>query len=368
MDNLHERISTLETELALLKKQKSDFEEIQAHCQKMMMQLTQGASQISLLNEMVECFQKAGQPSHFCFVSCDKGGGNWRIDAGSDLVNELATPSKMMVSVPAELCYLQSEASFDIHEVDLLENNSWTVWQPWLSQHNLDSCLLKPIINTNNHVVGFAIIFTHSSYLNEQRYTLELMLNSVCSLILMTFSRDKMEEELLNSTYEDELTGLMQPKRFNSNFSIMMKDARRYFQRLALISVNIHSGQVSWRNHDIDDSDILELAKVMRSSIRENDLIGRFSQSEFVMGIRIRNLEDAETVAVKLLSQINLIRSKLSENTRVSLGISFYPEHSNYEPMFLAATNAAKNNGNEDGFKIEYHGRYCGSTADLYDF
>ncbi|WP_191601570.1 GGDEF domain-containing protein [Marinomonas algicola] len=368
MDKLHERISTLENEISILKKQKLDFEEIQAHCNQMMLQLTQGMSQIDLFNEMVRVFQKEDPSYHLCFVSCDQEGGNWRLDAGSNIVNELVTPNKALISVPTELCYLQSEVDHGIHEADLHVSNGWKVWQPWLRHNGLDRCLLKPILSPNELIIGFVILFTKASYLSNERYALELMVNSLCRLTFMSIVRCQIEEELLNASYEDALTGLLLERRFISSFSIMIKDARRYFQRLALISVNIHNGDMSWENNDIEDSDILEIANVMRSAIRENDLIGRFGQNEFAMGIRIRNLEDAETVALKLLNQIDVSCSNISSNTRVALGISFYPEHSNYESMFLAAVTAAKKNVAENGFKIEYHGRYCDASADLYDF
>jgi len=368
LERLQDRISTLENEVSALKSQKKDFDEIQNSCNQIMLQLTQGATQISLLNEMVKAFQKDDLPFHLCFVSCDQEGGNWRINAGSSVVNELITPSGMMLSVPAQLCYMQSQPNEDIHEVDLSTSEFWKIWQPWVDQNGVDRCLVKSILNIEGLVVGFVLIFTNADYLNSSSHTLNFMMDSINHLIYLSLARDKTEEALLNATYEDELTGLMQPKRFCSSFSMMMKDARRQFQRIALISVHIHNGKVNWKNNDVDDTDIITLAKIMRSSVRSNDLIGRFSQNEFVMGVKIRNLEDAETVALKLLKKIDLNESRLSETTRVALGVSFYPEHSTYDALFSAAINAAKNNGTENGFRIEYHGRFCHSSADLYDF
>ncbi|MFT2110423.1 GGDEF domain-containing protein [Marinomonas sp. 2405UD68-3] len=368
LERLQDRISTLENEVTTLKSQKRDFDEIQNSCKQIMLQLTQGATQISLLNEMVKVFQNNDLPFHLCFVSCDQEGGNWRINTGSCLVNELITPSGMMLSVPAQLCYMQFQPNEGIHEVDLSTPELWEIWQPWVCQSGVDRCLVKSICNTEGLVVGFVLVFTNVRYLKSASHTLNFMIDSISNLVYLSFVRDKTEEALLNSTYEDELTGLMQPKRFCSSFSMMMKDARRQFLRIALISVHIHNGKVNWKNADIDDTDIIALAKIMRSSVRSNDLIGRFSQNEFLMGVKIRNLEDAETIALKLLKKIDLNEFQLSETTRVALGVSFYPEHSTYDALFSAATNAAKNNGTENGLRIEYHGRFCHSSADLYDF
>ncbi len=52
----------------------------------------------------------------------------------------------------------------------------------------------------------------------------------------------------------------------------------------------------------------------------------------------------------------------------LSLGISYYPEHSSFSELYSAA-NHAKNNATEEGkYCIEYHGRFCKNSADLYDF
>ncbi len=368
LDKLQDRISALEDEVHALKSQKRDFDEIQHRCNQMMLLLTQGATQINILHEMVKVFQQDALPLHLCFVSCDQEGGNWKINAGSSLISELITPSGMMLSVPAQLCYMQSQATDEIHEVGLSTPEFWQSWQPWVDQNNIDRCLIKSILNIEGAVVGFVLIFTNNNYLSASCDSLNFTINSISNLVHLSFVRDKTEETLLNSTYEDKLTGLMQPKRFNSSFSIMMKDARRQFQRIALISVHIHNGKANWKNHDVDDDDILTLAKIMRSSVRSNDLIGRVSQNEFLMGVKIRNLEDAETVALKLLKKISLNEFRLSETTRVALGVSFYPEHSTYDSLYSAAINAAKNNDAENGFRIEYHGRFCQSSAELYDF
>jgi len=107
---------------------------------------------------------------------------------------------------------------------------------------------------------------------------------------------------------------------------------------------------------------------MLRTTVRDNDLVARFDHYDFVLGVRIRNLEDAEIVAKKILSALNLLSDELSESVALALGISFYPEHSQYDTLLAAAKCAQKDNNQTSGYRIEYHGRFCHTSSDLYEF
>jgi diguanylate cyclase (GGDEF)-like protein len=153
---------------------------------------------------------------------------------------------------------------------------------------------------------------------------------------------------------------------------MMLKDAKRHFQRLSVIVIEAHQSKdfSAPAAEDIKDSIMKVVAKRLQKSVRDNDLLARFSDAEFVMALRVKHLEDSEIIANKILQSMEeaIVIEGQSYNITLSLGISYYPEHSSFSELYSAATHAKNNATEELKYCIEYHGRFCKSSADLYDF
>jgi diguanylate cyclase (GGDEF)-like protein len=104
--------------------------------------------------------------------------------------------------------------------------------------------------------------------------------------------------------------------------------------------------------HDIGDVTIKHVAKILKNSLRENDILARFGGEEFIIGLPKSNLIMAKSIAERI--RITIMNSKInvgktSIKITISIGISQYmPFESNIEPAIKRADDAlykAKNCG-----------------------
>jgi diguanylate cyclase (GGDEF)-like protein len=96
--------------------------------------------------------------------------------------------------------------------------------------------------------------------------------------------------------------------------------------------------------HDYGDEILCEAARRMESCIRQTDLLARLGGDEFVACINLLNdTKYAMTVAQKIqniVSQPYIVKN-VTIKIGISIGISFYPEHSTEPEMLLKKADQA---------------------------
>ncbi|TYL49505.1 GGDEF domain-containing protein [Marinomonas sp. IMCC 4694] len=328
---------------------------------KMLQVISKGALLSTSLSRFKRKFQIQLSDAYCVFIVCDKACLQWRLQY-TDLKNdELLNSQGQLSTVPqALIAFAAAPSSPKRHDIDIQNAPDWQHWGAFF-QKNAFSAVSMASISDDQGSIYLLLVFQREEKQLENNL-MSLALDSYISWLSAVFKREKADQILLEDSHRDPLTGLLRRKSFESSFGIVLKDSRRNFLRAALLSLNILSSAT------LKETELKALAEAIREIMRDNDLIAHFDEREFVMGIRIQHLEDAEIVAAKLL---RFLKSAKFEDNRLiqaglSIGIAFYPEHSSLEGLYQAAALAADTLQEVPGYRIEFHGAYYKSSSDFY--
>ena len=110
------------------------------------------------------------------------------------------------------------------------------------------------------------------------------------------------EKILYQKATTDKLTGLYNREKFESMFSFMLKTAKRDDTKVAFCIMDIdHFKNINDTfGHLVGDLVLKELAKILKNSLREIDIVGRWGGEEFVMAMYVQSLDDAKEIVEKL--------------------------------------------------------------------
>jgi diguanylate cyclase (GGDEF)-like protein len=150
---------------------------------------------------------------------------------------------------------------------------------------------------------------------------------------------DKLTEVYLRSYFEDTFSRILQRSKSNADpLSVVMLDIDK-FKR-----VNDTYG------HRKGDEILYKMCAVIKDTIRDSDLIGRYGGEEFILVFPNTNKENAFKICEKIrLAVMNTPFLKDDKKVTISLGISSYPELGLVEEELIEkadqALYASKNNG-----------------------
>ena len=131
----------------------------------------------------------------------------------------------------------------------------------------------------------------------------------------------ELKMEALAST--DFLTGLYNRFKFEEFYAIETKRTARYSEPLSLIMFDIdHFKKINdVYGHDVGDSVLKELSALVRSHVRESDVVARWGGEEFMLLTPAINLESAFSLAEKLRHAIEGFNFTKVNNITCSLGV-----------------------------------------------
>ncbi|MCK9373638.1 MAG: EAL domain-containing protein [Sulfuricurvum sp.] len=127
----------------------------------------------------------------------------------------------------------------------------------------------------------------------------------------------------------DPLTGLPNRRQLSEHFQFTLKSAKRHQNNFALIFLDLdHFKEINDSlGHSYGDVLLIELAKRIRSMLREEDTLSRLGGDEFILLLPDTHADGAANVAQKLLECISRpFHIEQHELTVTgSLGIALYP-------------------------------------------
>lgn len=151
--------------------------------------------------------------------------------------------------------------------------------------------------------------------------------------------RKRLEEELLDSnkileklSITDGLTGLFNHRYFQKCLQEEFQRARRYKTRMAMIMLDLDDFKQVNDNygHQVGNQALIQLADLIRDSIREVDTPARYGGEEFAVVLPQTNIEDALVVAGRIKEAIEKsIRFQKIQpglSLTASLGLASYPD------------------------------------------
>lgn len=162
------------------------------------------------------------------------------------------------------------------------------------------------------------------AFSDDDTRLLELLLGHTAAAI----KRIRLEKELKEQAIHDPLTGLYNRYYLHHILTQEVKRSRRYHHCIAFLMVDINRfKEINDRyGHLMGDEVLKEVAGVLRSSVRETDIVVRYGGDEFLIVLLETNGE-SEIVKGRIAEAIALIQTKhgrLDFPVTVSIGTSFW--------------------------------------------
>lgn len=163
---------------------------------------------------------------------------------------------------------------------------------------------------------------------------LELHRLSITDKLTNIYNRIKLDEVMIEQ--------LNLAERYNEKFSIMIIDID-YFKQ-----VNDTYG------HQVGDTTLIEISKILQENIRNTDTVGRWGGEEFIIICPHTDLEGIKQLANQIREKIEKHNFPVIKNKTASFGVSVYKDNDNAEKLINRADEAlykAKENGRN---KVEF--------------
>lgn len=149
----------------------------------------------------------------------------------------------------------------------------------------------------------------------------------------------KMVEEL---SIKDRLTALYNRVKLEVVFKEEINRAIRYATPFSVIMADIdHFKSVNdTYGHDVGDETLVEFAKILKQSVRETDIVGRWGGEEFLLILPQTDIEAAMRLGEKLRQNIEKHYFKTINSCTASLGISTYKPNDTMNDIVKRADGA----------------------------
>jgi len=154
------------------------------------------------------------------------------------------------------------------------------------------------------------------------------------SFALENFDRDaekrQADEQIQYLATHDALTGLPNRAMFNELLDFSIKSARRSGRKCAVLFIDLDRFKIvnDTLGHAAGDALLIEVGQILRTSVRESDVVVRLGGDEFI--IILNEISDKDQVALiarKVLSAVSpgMILAGHEGHTTASIGIAVFP-------------------------------------------
>ncbi|MGB5218156.1 MAG: EAL domain-containing protein [Smithella sp.] len=166
--------------------------------------------------------------------------------------------------------------------------------------------------------------------------------------------RKRIEQELNHLATHDALTGLPNRLMFSQLLDHAIHSAQRYKKQLAVLFIDLDRFKTinDSLGHDAGDQLLKEIARRLRQSLRNVDVVGRLGGDEFILLIEdFQEIKQLEIIAHKILSTVIKPMVLLGKECRVtaSIGISVFPKDGQEEQLLMKNADIAMYFAKEEG-------------------
>lgn len=155
---------------------------------------------------------------------------------------------------------------------------------------------------------------------------------------------------------QDVLTSLPNRHVFKEHLTHSLKRALRLGYSLSLMLIDIdHLREINLKyGHEVGDLVLVEVAKILRSSVREIDMPARWGGEELVTVLHETDADGASVVAERVRRRISMLEIREPKTGKpikitASLAVACYPQHSNEPQGLLECASEALIQAKEDG-------------------
>ena len=166
--------------------------------------------------------------------------------------------------------------------------------------------------------------------------------------------RKRFEDQLVDLANHDPLTGLFNRRRFNEEIERQLAAARRYNVPGALLFLDLDQFKDvnDSRGHRAGDELLIELARLLRSRLRDADTVARLGGDEFAILLPHTNALQASMVASSVLESIRGRTFKVAGSPvaiTASIGVAPFPDQAATAGELLSCADLAMYEAKEHG-------------------
>lgn len=150
------------------------------------------------------------------------------------------------------------------------------------------------------------------------------------------------QKELIRQANSDPLTGIYNRSKLNLLLTHEIQEAYRGESTFSLLFIDLdHFKQVNDHyGHQKGDQILIDLTTIVRYTLRNSDIFGRWGGEEFLIILPGTDAESAYLIAEKLRHCIQSHDFTLDDSLTISIGISEYDPIKSIDEMIAAADEA----------------------------
>lgn len=182
------------------------------------------------------------------------------------------------------------------------------------------------------------------------RLTLDdrVVLQTVASELVVAVENSSLYRLTKRLSITDELTGLYNYRFLQQRLDEELSRAERYGKRLSFLMLDIDDFKRvnDVHGHLVGDQVLAEVARLLKSTVREVDIVARYGGEEFSVILPETDAPGAFIVAEKIREAASLHRFEDADGQPVvhitlSIGLASYPAHANDKESLLRAADDA---------------------------
>lgn len=146
------------------------------------------------------------------------------------------------------------------------------------------------------------------------------------------------QQKLLEQTYIDHLTKLNNRKAYNEDIEKLISQYKRYKTPFSILMYDIDDFKKinDTYGHSVGDDVLVEMSKLIKSYIRENDYIFRIGGEEFVILLTETQIDKAKLVAEKIRYSVeNDLKTIKNKKITISIGLTEVRENDTQDEIFI---------------------------------
>ncbi len=222
---------------------------------------------------------------------------------------------------------IKAEKSYDVYLVDLIlpEIDGEIVMLEMRKRHE-NSVIIGISSIEKKSTIARVLSIGANDYItkpvNEQVFMAKLYSNS---RILMLLHENELKNKILQElAIKDGLTSLYNHKHIHEILDTDIKMAKRYSRPLSLIMLDIDNfkGVNDSYGHQFGDEVLTAVARCIKSTVRESDVVGRYGGEEFIIICPETVDKEAVNLANRIRVNVNKINFEKKLNITISGGVS----------------------------------------------
>ena len=198
-------------------------------------------------------------------------------------------------------------------------------------------------------VLNLADKKSNAPFTSDDQEILSTFIEQATVILVRTTSLRKARQ----NSVTDPLTGLYNPSFVNKRLNEELSRSKRYNLPLTLIVASLDNFATGKKDGKQAHADrfVKEMARILNTSLRDIDLVGRFGEKEFCIILPSTPMKESVNVAERIKRTIKkeLTNGDDSLNRELSVGIASFPENGASSNDIIRAARAALSRAEAEG-------------------